>query len=47
MRVLCFCVGSLFCNAVLTVLSSFAIILRRKRERESLFVYFICVLAVV
>ena len=29
-----FCVWSLFCYAVLSVLSSFAIILRSKRERE-------------
>ena len=30
-----FCVWSLFCYAVLSVLSSFAIVLMRKRERES------------
>ena len=39
-----FCVCSMFCCALLCVLSSFAIILMEKRERESLLLYFICIL---
>ena len=35
-----FCVGSLICGVVLCALSSLAIILLRKRERESGLLYF-------
>ena len=38
------CVWSLFCCAVLSVISSFAIILQEKSSRESWMIYFTCLL---